>query len=99
MENPGELARLRANMELLPSAIEEVMRYRSPFQALFRMTKRDVEMHGQTILANMLVLVMVGSANRDPKQFRDANRFDITRDPNPHLGFGHGMHFCLGAPL
>jgi cytochrome P450 len=99
MENPGELARLRSHMELLPSAIEEVLRYRSPFQTVFRMTKRDVEMKGQVIPAGMLVLVMIGSANRDPHTFPDPNRFDISRDPNPHVGFGHGTHFCLGAPL
>ena len=56
-------------------------------------------MHGQVIPAGKLVLPMIGSANRDAKQFRDAGRFDITRDPNPHLAFGHGIHACLGAPL
>jgi cytochrome P450 len=55
--------------------------------------------HAQVIPAGKLVLAMVGSANRDHKQFRDAERFDITRDPNPHLAFGHGIHSCLGAPL
>jgi cytochrome P450 len=99
VENPDQLARLRAAPELLPSAIEEVLRYRSPFQWMFRLTRREVEVHSQVIPAGKLVLAMMGSANRDPQQFRDADRFDITRDPNPHLAFGHGHHFCLGAPL
>ncbi|HEV8070561.1 MAG TPA: cytochrome P450 [Planctomycetaceae bacterium] len=99
LEHPDQLARLRADRELLPSAIEEVLRYRSPLQAVFRTTKREVEVHGQTIPAGKLVLPMIGSANRDPRQFRDPNRFDITRDPNPHIAFGHGIHFCIGAPL
>jgi cytochrome P450 len=99
LENPDQLARVKTAPELLPSAIEEVLRYRSPLQAMFRQTRRDVEMHGQVIPAGKLVLGMVGSANRDPRQFPDANRFDVTRDPNPHVAFGHGIHFCLGAPL
>lgn len=99
LEWPDQLARLRSDPGLLPSAIEEVMRYRSPIQVNFRMTRRDVEMHGQTIPAGKLVLVMTGAANRDPQQFAEPNRFDITRSPNPHLDFGHGLHFCLGAPL
>jgi len=99
IENPDQLAHLRAAPDLLPSAIEEVLRYRSPFQWLFRATRREVTVHGQTIPAGKLVLAVIGSANRDPQQFRDADRFDITRDPNPHLAFGHGLHFCLGAPL
>ena len=98
-ENPEQLALLRRSPELLPSAIEETLRYRSPFQLLFRGTRRVVEMHGQTIPPGKLLFLMVGSANRDPKQFRDPHRYDITRDPNPHLAFGHGIHFCLGAPL
>jgi cytochrome P450 len=99
LEHPSELARLRADMTLLPEAIEEVLRYRSPVQAVFRASRRDLEMHGQIIPARKLVLAMVGSANRDPAAFREPDRFDITRDPNPHVAFGHGIHFCLGAPL
>ena len=99
IENPDQLARLRAAPDLLPSAIEEVLRYRSPVQWMPRATRCDVAVHGQLIPAGKLVLPMIGSANRDPKQFRDASRFDITRDPNPHVAFGHGIHSCLGAPL
>ncbi len=99
MENPDQHARLEAAPGLLPSAIEEVLRYRSPVQWMPRATRRAVEVHGQVIPAGKLVLAMIGSANRDPKQFRDASRFDITRDPNPHIAFGHGIHACLGGPL
>lgn len=98
-DNRDALARLRAQPELLPSAIEEVLRYRSPFQLVFRGTRREVEMHGQVIPAGALLFLMLGSANRDSKHFREPDRFDITREPNPHLAFGHGIHFCLGAPL
>jgi cytochrome P450 len=99
IEQPDQLARLRAAPELLPSAIEEALRYRSPLHWMPRATTRDVEMHGQVIPAGKIVLPLIGSANRDPKQFRDADRFDIARDPNPHIAFGHGIHACLGAPL
>jgi len=99
VENPDQLARLQAAPELLPSAIEEVLRYRSPLQWMYRLTRRDVAVHGQVIPAGKLVLPMLGAANRDPQQFRDADRFDIARQPNPHVAFGHGLHFCLGAPL
>lgn len=98
-DHPGELARLRDNAALLPRAIEEILRYKSPAQALFRMTTRDVELHGQTIPAGKLVLPIVGAANRDPLVFNDPNRFDVSREPNPHLAFGQGVHFCLGAAL
>jgi cytochrome P450 len=99
VEYPEQLARLRAAPDLLPCAIEEVLRYRSPLQWMPRATRRDVEVHGRVIPAGKLVLPVMGSANRDPGQFPDASRFDITRDPNPHLAFGHGIHVCLGAPL
>jgi cytochrome P450 len=99
IENPDQLSRLRADLALLPLAIEEVLRYRSPVQWALRATRRDVDLHGQIIPAGKIVLAMIGSANRDTKQFNDAGRFDITRDPNPHIAFGHGVHFCLGAPL
>ncbi|MGZ5913170.1 MAG: cytochrome P450, partial [Reyranella sp.] len=74
-------------------------RYRSPLQWMMRTPRRDVELHGGMIPAGALVLTMLGSANRDPRRFSNPNRFDITRDPNPHVAFGHGIHFCLGAPL
>jgi cytochrome P450 len=99
IEYPDQLAKLRATPDLLPSAIEEVLRYRSPLQWMFRLTKSDVEMHGQTIPAGKVVLAVMGAANHDPAQFVDPERFDITRNPNPHLAFGHGLHFCLGAAL
>jgi cytochrome P450 len=99
IENPDQLARLRAEPQLLQPAIEEVLRYRSPGQIMFRSAKRDIELHGQVIPAGRLVLAMIGSANRDPMKFRDPDRFDITRDSNPHIAFGHGIHFCLGASL
>jgi cytochrome P450 len=99
LDNQDQLARLRQSPELLPSAIEEVLRFRSPLQWMPRATRRDVELHGRLIPAGKLVLPMIGSANRDPKQFRDAGRFDMTRNPNPHLAFGSGIHACLGAPL
>jgi cytochrome P450 len=99
IENQDQLARLRATPDLLPSAIEEVLRYCSPVQWMFRATKQEVEVLGQKIPAGKLVLPIIGSANRDAQQFPDPNRFDIARDPNPHIAFGHGVHFCLGAPL
>jgi cytochrome P450 len=99
LEHPDELTRVRAVPELLPGAIEEVMRFRSPVQWMFRFTRREVEMHGQTIPAGRMVLPVIGAANRDPAHFADPHRFDVARDPNPHLAFGHGIHFCMGAPL
>jgi cytochrome P450 len=99
LENPEQLARLRAAPALLPSAVEEVLRFRSPLQWTMRTPKRDTTLHGQTIPAGMLVLAVIGSANHDARYFRDPGRFDITREPNPHLAFGHGIHACLGAPL
>jgi cytochrome P450 len=99
VEHPDQLARLRADPQLLPSTIEEVLRFRSPLQWMPRATTRNVELQGRVIPAGKLVLPMMGSANRDAGRFADAGRFDISRDPNPHLAFGHGIHACLGAPL
>jgi cytochrome P450 len=99
IEHPAELARLLAAPALLPLAIEEILRYRSPVQWMFRAARRDVELQGQVIPAGQLVLPMIGAANHDPQQFRDPGRFDIAREPNQHIAFGHGIHFCLGAPL
>lgn len=99
MEHPDQLQRLREAPDLLPSAIEEVLRYRSPLHWMPRATRREAELHGTVIPAGKIVLPMIGSANRDPKHFPEAGRFDITRSPNPHIAFGHGIHACLGAPL
>jgi cytochrome P450 len=99
LEHPDQLARLRAAPEFLPSAVEEVLRYRSPLQWMMRTPRRDIEVHGQMIPAGRLVLPVIGAANRNPRHFPEANRFDISRDPNPHVAFGHGIHFCLGAAL
>jgi cytochrome P450 len=98
-ERRDQYDRVKAAPDLIPSAIEEVLRYRSPLQAVFRQTTCDVTMYGQTIPKGSLVLPMIGSANRDPSHFAEPDRFDIARDPNPHVAFGHGPHFCLGAPL
>ena len=99
IENPDQLALLCSRPELLPSAIEEVLRYRSPIQWLMRTPTRDIALNGQMVPAGKLMLAMIGSANRDSKQFREPDRFDIRREPNPHIAFGHGIHSCLGAAL
>lgn len=99
LEHPAALAQLRAEPELLPSAIEEVLRYRSPVQFVGRITTRDVELGGQRIQAGQRIVAFVGSGNRDGEAFPNPDLFDITRSPNRHLSFGHGIHFCLGAML
>jgi len=99
VENPAQLLRLQTEPHLLGTAIEEVLRYRSPLQWVMRTPRQDIEMHGQRIPAGKLLLPMIGSANRDARQFPKADQFDITRNPNPHIAFGHGIHACLGAAL
>ncbi len=99
LDHPEQLALVRGAPELLPLAIEEVLRYRSPLQWAMRTPRRDTVMHGKMIEAGKLVLAVIGSANRDPKAFKDPDQFIIRRDPNPHIAFGHGIHSCLGAAL
>ncbi len=99
LQHPRELSRLRTDTSLLPSAIEEVLRYRSPVQFMFRVAAKDVELNGQRIKAGGRVIALIGSANRDAAKFSNPDTFDITRSKNPHLAFGHGIHHCLGAPL
>ncbi|HKU98639.1 MAG TPA: cytochrome P450 [Vineibacter sp.] len=91
--------RLLAAPALAPAAVEEWLRYDGPSGAVARVAAADVEMHGRTIRAGQRVFAFVNAANRDPEAFTDAEAFDLSRDPNPHLTFGHGIHFCLGAPL
>jgi cytochrome P450 len=98
-EHPEMMEQLHAEPELLPSAIEEVLRFRSPIQHTARIALSDTMLGDQLIRAGQRVVAMIGSANRDETQFPNADRFDIERSPNRHLAFGHGIHFCLGAPL
>ncbi len=97
--HPDQLEALKRNPAMLPRAIEEMLRYDGPVQSTARFPKEAVELGGAAIPAGAVVLVVVGAANRDPAQFKDPEKFDIARDPNDHLAFGEGIHFCLGAPL
>jgi cytochrome P450 len=92
--------RLRAEPGLLPTAIEEILRYESPVQTTtFRRTTDAIELGGQHIPAGQTVLISLLSANRDDDRFTEPGRFDLGRRDSPHLAFGHGIHYCLGAPL
>ncbi|WP_435333640.1 cytochrome P450 [Haloarchaeobius sp. TZWWS8] len=98
-ENPSALERLDRDPGLLTKAVEEVLRYRGPVQALSRVATRDVVLGDQPISHGDVVVPWIGSANRDPDAFPRAETFVVDRTPNPHLGFGRGVHYCLGAPL
>jgi cytochrome P450 len=98
-DHPSQLALLRADPSLLPTAVEEMVRWTSPSPSKRRTATRDVELGGCTVLAGQKVQIWEGSANRDPLAFERPDVFDIARKPNLHLGFGHGIHYCLGANL
>jgi cytochrome P450 len=97
--DPGSMTALRAKPELMRGAIEEMLRYDGPVQSTFRTATKDTTVGGTPIAAGMGVFVIVAAANRDAAQFKDPERFDITRDPNEHVALGEGIHFCIGAPL
>lgn len=99
IENPDSLTALRDDLTLLPSAVEEMVRWSSPSPSKRRTATRDVTLGGCQIEAGQKVQIWEGSANRDEAVFADADVFDIARKPNPHLGFGQGVHYCLGANL
>ena len=99
LDHPDQFDRLRANPTLLGSAIEEVLRFEPPAQAVMRVSTTEVELRGERIPAGELVVAFIGSANRDAAVFPCPDEFNVARDPNPHLAFGRGIHFCLGAPL
>lgn len=96
---PDQLQALRNDPTLIPRAVEESLRYRTIFQVTARTTVRPVEFNGVTIPAGKRVFLILGSANRDETVFENAEKFDILRTPKPHLGFGEGLHGCLGNPL
>lgn len=98
-ERPADLALLRNNPEKIPAYIDELMRYDAPVHGVMRMTTRDVVLSGVTIPAGQVVVLLIGSANRDESVYVDPDRFDIDRGSQGGIAFGHGAHYCLGAML
>jgi len=99
LDRPDVADRLRAAPEAIPTAIEEMLRHDSPVQAVVRIATADVEIGGTSIAAGDVLMLMLGAANRDPEHFEAPDDFSADREPNRHLSFGMGPHFCLGAPL
>ncbi|MFC9355102.1 cytochrome P450 [Rhodococcus sp. NPDC057014] len=97
--NPALHQQLQADLSLLPAAVEEFMRFEGHARIAIRWAAEEFELHGKTIRPGERVFLVLAAANRDPRQFTDPDRLDIRRHPNQHLGFGMGMHYCLGAPL
>jgi pimeloyl-[acyl-carrier protein] synthase len=96
---PAELERLRQDPALVPSAVEELLRYESPSQHTGRLAPEDLELGGKTIRKRQAVIAVMGAANRDPERFPDPDRLDLARRDNRHVAFGWGPHFCFGAAL
>ena len=99
LRNPAELERLRGDLSLVPSAVEEMLRYESPSQHTGRLAPVDRELGGKLIGKRQAVMAVMAAANRDPERFPDPDRFDIRRQDNRHLAFGYAAHFCFGAAL
>jgi cytochrome P450 len=99
LRRPDQLERLRSEPALLPSAIEELLRYESPSQHTARLAPADAELGGKEIAEGAAVIAVMGAANRDPERFADPDRVDLGREDNHHLAFGWAAHFCFGAPL
>jgi cytochrome P450 len=99
LQNPDQLERVVAEPELVPELVEETLRFDGPVQFIARRTTREVEIAGSTIPANSRVVLLLGSANRDERQFESPDEFDLSRETKGHVGFGLGIHFCLGASL
>ncbi|HET6732342.1 cytochrome P450 [Mycobacterium sp.] len=99
IENPGELERLRQNMDLMPTAVEEMIRWTTPVKEFMRTAAEDTSVRGVPIAKGESVYLAYVSGNRDEEVFDEPFRFDVSRDPNKHVAFGYGVHFCLGAAL
>lgn len=99
LNHPEQLQKLIAHPELMQSAVEEIIRYDSPAPFVFRIAKEEMVISGKTIPAGSVIALGLGAANHDPARFTNPDQFDITRFPNEHLGFGPGVHFCLGVVL
>jgi cytochrome P450 family 142 subfamily A polypeptide 1 len=98
-DHPDQWELMASDPAVVPSAVEEVVRWVSPLNNMFRTAARDTEVNGQPVAAGERLALLYPSANRDAAVFDDPDRFDITRNPNSHIAFGHGTHFCLGANL
>ena len=99
LRNPDQLEKLRSDLSLIPSAVEELLRYESPSQHTARIAPEDMELGGKRIRKGQAVIAVMGAGNRDPERFPDPDQLDITRADNRHLAFGWSRHFCFGAPL
>ena len=99
LRNPDQMAKLRNDLTLIPSAVEEMLRYESPSQHTARLAPCDRELGGKQIRKRQAVIAVMAAANRDPERFPDPDLFDITRQDNRHLAFGYAAHYCFGAPL
>lgn len=99
LQHPDQLARLRADPTLITSTVEELLRYDGPVHLTGRVATTPAEVGGVPIPAGTQVVTLLAAANRDPRQFPDPDRLDVARDPNHHLAFSHGIHYCLGAAL
>jgi cytochrome P450 len=99
LQHPEQLQLLRENPALVETAVEEMLRYDSAVQLIHRIAKEDLDFKGNLIKAGQDIYLWLGAANRDPDVFANPEQFDITRQHNPHIGFGYGIHLCLGAPL
>jgi cytochrome P450 len=99
LHNPEQWRLLQNDISLLPSAIEEILRYESPVSRQPRLMKVDAELEGKTLRRGEMVFQMLNAANRDPAHFSEPDKFDIRRQKNRHIAFGHGIHFCVGALL
>ncbi len=99
LTNPAQLAALRADAERVATGVEELIRFDAPLQLFERTAVRDTEIDGITVPAGEKVAALLGAANRDPAVFERPDQLDVSRVDNPHLGFGAGIHFCVGAPL
>jgi cytochrome P450 len=98
-DHPDQRRQLVDDRSLVNNAVEEILRYEAPSPVQARVVSRDVEIHGRTVAAGEVMVILNGSANRDDRQFADGDRFDIHRNIGHHLSFGYGIHFCLGAAL
>jgi len=98
-DHPEQMAMMRANLGLVPNLVEETLRYEPPVVGLLRQATQDITLSGTTLPTGAIVMFLLGSANHDERKFPDPERFDLMRNTEGHLGFGYGIHFCLGAQL